>query len=106
MTRLVSCRGTVATFAAVDVASSHDPGREVSIAQLLHPVLRFEVFRNAVVQACNDLIDGFLPRLFPVFATLDSFDELSQSCLYCFEEASRHLKIHQEKEDINSLSYV
>lgn len=50
-----------------------------SLLQLLEEVGWFEVFRNWVVQAGNDLVDAFLPRLLSVFAALDGFEELLQS---------------------------
>ena len=62
--------------------------------ELFQEVWRLEILGNVVVESCDHFIDGFLPRLFRVFARLDRFEELPQSLFAHITEVFRDLRIH------------
>ena len=51
------------------------------LSQLFHPVGILEEVWHSFVEARDDFVDGFLPRLFRVFVETDCFVELTQSRL-------------------------
>ena len=62
------------------------------LSQLFHPVGILEEVWHCFVEARDDFVDGFLPRLFRVFVETDCFVELAQSRLQ-----------GNENEEINNL---
>ena len=64
----------------------------VGLFQLFQKCLRFKIFWNVVVQACNDLVNLFFPGRIQVFSSLDCFKELLKSLLNNPAETVRDLR--------------
>lgn len=71
-------------------------------AQLLHPVGRLEIFREGIIQASDDFVDGFLPGLLLILSWVDGFEKFSQCGLYNSTEwlwNLQHSKIIHDLKD-------
>ncbi len=66
----------------------------LQVVELFHPVGRFEVLWDCVVETGDDLVDLFLPRLLGVLASADGLEELAQGRLHHGAETGGNL--HQD----------